>query len=107
MIFVGLNSMSIMWGPWAVGMASSRDIQVRFSRAGLMAIAPVQGLSLLRTTLKTGINELIVAPLIWEKILTVVASTSMFDSFQTSKPKAWNAGSANDVMVSNFIFCLW
>ena len=54
----GVGATSVMWGPWATGMAASdARLNARFARAGLAAIAPALGLRLLSAALASGLSQ--------------------------------------------------
>ena len=49
MLSAGLPSQSILWGPWATGMAAADPrVGASFQRAGLSLLSPQQGLRLLQ-----------------------------------------------------------
>ena len=57
---VGTNCHSIMWGPWAIGMATASTIN-RFEHVGLHMFDPKAGLTVLEAALGIKRAELVVA----------------------------------------------
>lgn len=65
----GVAASSILWGPWATGMAAhDARLNARFARAGLATIAPALGLRLLSAALASGLSQLVAAPVFWDKL---------------------------------------
>ncbi|WP_316976891.1 type I polyketide synthase [Shumkonia mesophila] len=61
----GLAATSINWGPWAeTGMAADQEID-RFSAQGIRALAPAQGLRVLRHVLRENLLQPTVADIDW------------------------------------------
>jgi malonyl CoA-acyl carrier protein transacylase len=61
----GLAATSINWGPWAeAGMAAELDTD-RFAAQGIRALAPAQGLRVLKHVLKENLVQPIVADIDW------------------------------------------
>ena len=68
-IGLGMDSISIMWGPWALGMAATdAKLNARFERAGLQALKPELGLDMLEAAFKSNIIEPIAASLLLRRI---------------------------------------
>jgi acyl transferase domain-containing protein/acyl carrier protein len=68
----GLQAGSVMWGPWASGMAlQDPALLARFKRAGLAAIDPPTGLRLLQAVLGTASTSasVIAAGIAWGSLL--------------------------------------
>lgn len=59
-----------MWGPWTAGMAAADPrVAARFQRAGLLLLAPQQGLALLAQALAALRPQYVVAAVDWEAML--------------------------------------
>lgn len=59
-----------MWGPWTAGMAAADPrVAARFQRAGLLLLAPQQGLALLAQALDALRPQSVVAAVDWESML--------------------------------------
>ena len=68
----GLPSTSILWGPWATGMAASDPrIGASFERAGMMLLRPAQGLGLLQriTAQRSAAAQVLAVPVQWSRLL--------------------------------------
>lgn len=77
----GVAASSILWGPWATGMAAAdARLNARFAKAGLMTIGPALGLCLLSLTLQSGLSKLVAAPIMWERLLKAGAPP-IFEAF--------------------------
>ena len=69
----GYSSQSIMWGPWASGMAASDSrIAARFSAAGLGLLTPFEGMRLLEkaTAQRSSYTNIVAAHISWPKLLS-------------------------------------
>jgi len=77
----GIPSQSVMWGPWATGMAATDPrIAARFTKSGLSLIQPHTGIQLLASALGTLIQQstVLAAPLVWSKLLAAPAPVPQF-----------------------------
>jgi len=98
----GVASTSIMWGPWATGMAAQdARLNARFARAGLATIAPSAGLCLLTAAVSSGHSQLVAAPILWDTLLKK-GSPPFFEAFL---PKTLPA-LATEVRHPEHRFCL-
>ena len=80
--FAGVSSVSIMWGPWALGMANNTMV-ARFERIGLQPFNPKSGMVLLETALASKTAELVAATIIWKRIAQdAIFRTSIFADVQ-------------------------
>ena len=85
----GIRSTSIMWGPWAIGMAASEErLNARFARAGLIALQPALGLRLLRAALGLGLSQAVAAPIAWGQLLKTRPYTpAIFQDLVEERPQ--------------------
>ena len=66
----GMDAISVLWGPWALGMAAAQATTLaRFVRGGLRPLHPAQGLRLLATVLQRAVNQVVAASLVWKQML--------------------------------------
>ena len=84
----GIPTVSIMWGPWAVGMAASNSrITARFEQAGLEAISPAKGLQALVEVISSRHSSLIAAPIHWPRFMaasSAAAGAPIFANFRSA-----------------------
>ena len=81
----GLPGLSINWSIWdEVGMASrlTPEQQQRLSQQGLIAIAPPQGLKILKQLLQQQATQTIVFPVDWETFLNQQPANPFFERVQ-------------------------
>jgi len=82
---LGLSGLSINWSIWdEVGMATrmTPQQQQRLSQQGLKAIAPPQGLKILKQLIQQQANQTIVFPVDWQTFLTQQSPNSFFEKLQ-------------------------
>ena len=100
----GLPSQSIMWGPWATGMAASdARIAARFAKAGLRLISPVAGLQLLTCAMAvmTQHGTITAAPIAWPQLLAALRpAPAMLSDFQTADSPLPHAAAAGVTTVA-------
>lgn len=68
----GVASQSVMWGPWATGMAAANPrVAANFARAGLTLLSPAVGLRLLEQVTAAAAQQgtVVAAPISWPKLL--------------------------------------
>ena len=94
---LGLPGLSINWSIWdEVGMATriDRHQQRRLERQGLNAIAPAQGLTILKQLLQQQANQTIVFPVDWATFFRQQPPNPFFARLQPQAPaKSVNASS--------------
>jgi KR domain len=91
----GLNSISIMWGLWAAGMAAKDAALIsRLELSGMLAIGPDEGLSTLGWLVAARhpiVPQVIAAPIIWERLLkrgSRAARSMVFSDFLAEGSRA-------------------
>lgn len=86
----GLSASSILWGPWAVGMAAAKPaILARFRKAGLQAFTPVTGLRALSAAMASTCTNPLTASIAWEVLLQAQSTVSpVFDEFLPAQDAA-------------------
>ena len=100
---IGLPGLSINWSIWGeVGMASrlTPEQQQRLSQQGLNAIAPYQGLKILKQLLQQQASQTIVFPVDWETFLPQQPDNPFFARLQ---PQVVTKQTTKPVLISSFL----
>lgn len=98
---LGLPGLSINWSVWdEVGMASrmTRQQQARLSQQGLRAIAPNQGLKILKQLLQQQAEQTIVFPVDWPTFLSQQPANQFWQRLQLKPHKKNKPG-----LISSFL----
>ena len=83
----GMASVSVMWGPWALGMAAADPrLAARFERTGLGSIGPVVGIETLASTLQCSQATFLAARINWNRMMAANIAAAVAPVFASFRP---------------------
>ena len=95
--FKGLPSMSVGWGPWAIGMIKDLNLIDHYKlRRGMTPFAPDQGMNVFERILKQNIPHLVVAEVDWPLVLKSYPNNPLL--FQHHAKSMDNEGEAEEMI---------
>ena len=85
----GLPSVSIMWGPWAIGMAASNNRMIsRFKREGVEIILPAAGLHAILSAISSSHAVVVAASLEWSRFMARNPAKAVLPMFVNFRPNS-------------------